>query len=102
MSSSSYTNRLSNWFYVHISLPRKPNITKSRARTGYATAYPKIKHYHRRQQQLNLCSCILSFYKSNLFDNNESKLYRKRSSIRGCASFARYDRYQEGNTEEDC
>ncbi|CAF3227375.1 unnamed protein product [Rotaria socialis] len=101
MPNTSYANLLSNMFCVHISLPRKTNMAKSQARTGYAAAYLKAKHYHRRQQQLNLCSRILSFCKPNLFDNNESKLCRKRSSIRGCASFARYDRYQ-GDTEEDC
>lgn len=41
-------------------------------RTGYAAAYPPIKQR------------------------------RRRSSIRGCASFARYERYKEGDSEDDC
>ncbi|CAF0958736.1 unnamed protein product [Rotaria sordida] len=106
MTSTSYTNILTNWFRIHISLPRKTNMTTSVHRTGYAAAYPEIKRYHR--QQYNLFSCIPLCYKSKkknktyLLNNNESKLNRKYSSIKGCASFARVDTYQEGDVEEDC
>ncbi|CAF2412280.1 unnamed protein product [Rotaria sp. Silwood2] len=106
MTSASYTNLLTNWFRVHISLPRKTNMTASLHRTGYAAAYPEIKRHHRRQS--NLFSCIPLCYKSkkknktHLLNNNESKQYRKHSSIKGCASFARFGTYQEGDTEEDC
>jgi hypothetical protein len=80
---------LSNWFRIHNPFPQKSKIT-SRIRTGYDGAYPKIQRIHRRQS--NLFSCIPLNYKSN----------KKKSSIKGCASFARYDTYQEGDTEDGC
>ena len=97
MTSVSYTTLLSNWFRVHIPFSQKPNFTPL-PRTGYAAAYPKIKRCHRRQS--NLFSCIPLIYKSK--KNNKTYLLKKTSSIKGCASFARFDRYQEGDTEDDC
>jgi hypothetical protein len=89
MASVSYATLLSNWFRVHIPLPQKPNIPRVN-RTGYAGAYPKIKRSHRRRS--NLFSCI----------SNKTYQSKKKPSIRGCASFARYGTYQEGETEDDC
>ncbi|CAF0891500.1 unnamed protein product [Rotaria sp. Silwood1] len=106
MASASTTNLLINWFRIHISLPRKTNLTTSVHRTGYSAAYPEIKRCHRRQS--NLFSCIPLCYKSKkknktyLSHEHESKQHRKHSSIKGCASFARFGTYQEGDTEEDC
>ncbi len=105
MASVSYTALLSNWFRVHIPFLQKPNIP-SVPRTGCAAAYPEIKRHHRRQS--NLFSCIPFIHKSKknnktqLLNSNQSKIYKKNSSIKGCASFARFDRYEEGETEEDC
>jgi hypothetical protein len=101
MTSVSYTALLSNWFRVHIPFSQKQSLT-SVPRTGCAAAYPPIKSYHRRQ------SCIPFIYKSKkknktyLSNNNRSNIQKKTSSIKGCASFARFDRYEEGESEDDC
>ncbi len=105
MTSVSYTALLSNWFRVHIPFTQRSNGTCI-PRTGCAAAYPKIKRYHRRQW--NLFSCIPSIYKSkknyktHSLNNDQSKIHKRSSSIRGCASFARSDRYEEGETDDDC
>lgn len=70
----SYMSLLSNWFRLRF---WQKSQSKPMARTGYAAAYPPIKSYHRR-------------------------LNKRNSSIRGCASFARYDRYEEGASADDC
>ncbi|CAF0922891.1 unnamed protein product [Adineta steineri] len=85
MTSVSYSTRLADFFRSYIPLRRKSNSI----RTGYAAAYPQVKQYHR--QQSNLLSCIPLCYKS-----------KQNSSIKGCASFARFGTYQEGDTEDDC
>jgi hypothetical protein len=105
MTSISYTTLLFNWFRVHIPFSQKPNITPI-PRTGYAAAYPEIKRHHRRQS--NLFSCLPLIYKSKknnktqLLNNNQSKINKKTSGIKGCASFARFDTYEEGETDDDC
>ena len=76
MAAMSYMDLLSNWFRHHLRIWQKSQA-KPIARTGYAAAYPPIKPSHRRSN-------------------------RHRSSIRGCASFARYERYKEGDSEDDC
>jgi hypothetical protein len=98
MTSVSYTTLLADWFRVHVPLPKKPNPTFV-SHTGYAGAYPEIQWYHRRQG--NLFSCIPLVYKSKK-RNQKHLLRKKNSSIKGCASFARFDTYQEGDIEDDC
>jgi len=103
MTSVSYTTLLSNWFRVRIPFSQKPNISPV-PRTGCAAAYPEIKRCHRRQS--NLFSCLPLIYKSKknsktqLLINNQSKI-NKKTSIKGCASFARFDTYKEGETEDE-
>ena len=85
MANLSYRTLLSDWFRVHIPISFKTNSI-DKHRTGYAGAYPKVKRYHRRQ-----CLCFTIRQQS-----------KRNHSIRGCASFARVGRYQEGDTDEDC
>lgn len=96
MANTDCKNLLTKWFCVYLPWSKKANMSKSIARTGYAAAYPNIKHYH--HHQLNFLFCIPTFDKLK----KESKSYRTHPSIRGCASFARYDRYKEGDVDEDC
>ncbi len=98
MTTVSYTTLLSKWFHVYLPFSKKSN-SRSIPRTGYAAAYPKIKSYHRRPWYL--FSCISSSCKSNK-NINQAKISKTNSSIRGCASFARFDSYCEGESDDDC
>ncbi len=98
MATVSYMNLLSNWFHHHLSFSRKSNKT-SITRTGYAGAYPAIKQCHRRRSYRLSCIPLLCKSKAN---TNRSKQVKTNSSIRGCASFARVDRYREGEIDDDC
>lgn len=106
MTSVSYARNLSDWLHVHLPFPRKTHMPIGVPRTGSAAAFPKIKAYHRRQ--FSLLSCVPFLYKVKeknkrcLLNSDESKQCQKHSSIKGCASFARFNKYQEGDTEEDC
>lgn len=90
MTATSTKTLLFEWFRAHTPSVKKPQYTTLSSRTGYATAYPPIKRHHRRS--LHLFSCALLSCKSK----------KKTSSIPGCASFARFDSYNEGENEEDC
>lgn len=82
---------LSNWFCTHTLFTKKAKVPYKPC-TGYAGAYPKIKRCHR--QQSNLFSCIPFIY--------SPKKNQPNSSIKGCASFARFGRYEEGESEDNC
>ncbi len=98
MTTVSYTTLLFNWFRLHFPFSQKSTKT-SIPRTGYAGAYPTIKQCHRRQSHLLSCIPLLGKSKTNI---NRSKIEKSNSSIRGCASFARFDRYREGDVDDDC
>jgi len=74
MSTVSYKTRLSNWFHIRF------------FRADYAAMYPPVGHRRRRL----FSSCISIKQKPT-----------SSSSIRGCASCARYDSYTEGEND-DC
>ncbi|CAF0876601.1 unnamed protein product [Adineta ricciae] len=85
MATVSYVTLLSDWFRVHVPISLRSNSVHKH-RTGYVAAYPQVKRYHRRHY---LCLPICS----------KSK---KTDSIPGCPSFARFGRYQEGDSVDGC
>ncbi len=102
MTSVSYTTLLSNWFRVHVPT-LKTTKPSSVPRTGCAAAYPRIKRCHRPPS--NLLSCIPLISKtSKPYTSNQKSVeqHSSHSSMRGCASFARYGSYAEGETDDDC
>ncbi len=98
MGTVSYMTLLSNWFRLRLPSLQKPTKI-SLPRTGYAGAYPPIKQCHRQRSHLFSCVSLLNKSKKNINRSNKEK---SNSSIRGCASFARVDRYREGEMDDDC
>lgn len=91
MAHNSLITFLNDWFRHYTPVLHRSN-NSSTSRIDYTTIYPEIKSYHRQQSNLFFCIPFI----------RKTKTDKRNSSIKGCASFARFGRYKEGDNDDDC